>query len=105
MLTAVESTMTTQYLLPAQRAALYEYIAHYPGLTLVPHVTNGQGKVGEGVQVSGYKGATWTVIFDPKTYAPLGMNTGGVSAGWMKGVTETEVQTKRAFVSKRGELP
>src|SRR6266576_3968709 len=38
LLTNIETMLTTGYLTPAQRAALYRLLAQTPGLTLVPHV-------------------------------------------------------------------
>jgi hypothetical protein len=78
---------------------LYEFLAHLPGLAVVPRVTNLQGTSGIGVRVSGYKGGDRTIIFDPKTYAPLGMN-------WTRlGQQAGEMQVELAIVDKAGQQP
>ena len=75
----VSHVLETNYLLPAQRAALYKYLAATPGLKVVSDVPDATGRRGvavtwPGLTYSGY------LIFDPKTYAYLGMrevNTDG----------------------------
>jgi hypothetical protein len=61
------------YLRPAQRAALFELMAQTPGFTVVHGVADAIGRVGVAVEWNyGGKGA---VIFDPRTYAYLGVRT------------------------------
>jgi hypothetical protein len=67
----VERVLRTNYLLPAQRAALYEFIAATPGMKAVSDVRDGAGR--RSVGVSSTDGMmTVILIFDPRTYAYLG---------------------------------
>jgi hypothetical protein len=66
----------SDYLLPAQRAALYEFLATMPGLTLERHVKDISGRPGIGVGWS-FMGSTAVLIFDPSTYTLLGITTRG----------------------------
>lgn len=58
------------FLLPAQRAALYEFLATLPGITVQHNVKDAIGRPGIGVSWS-RMGYPETIIFDPGTYAPL----------------------------------
>jgi hypothetical protein len=64
--------LQTNYLLPKQRAALYNYLATTPGLKVVSDVPDATGRQGVAVTWPGrfYSGY---LIFDQKTYAYLGM--------------------------------
>jgi len=104
LMTNIETMMTTSYLTPAQRAALYRLLAQTPGLSVVPHVTNIRGQAGVGVRSGVYKGSIYTIVFSRTTYAPLGMNWTGV-AGPMKGTRNGEVLLKAAIVSNVPPLP
>lgn len=66
-----EYLLGSVYLLPGQRAALYQFFVTIPGLTVVPHVRDYAGRPGVGVSMTrdGFK-AMW--IFDDKTFAYLG---------------------------------
>jgi hypothetical protein len=66
----------SDYLLPAQRAALYEFLATTPGLTLERNVKDVTGRPGIGVGWS-FEGSTAVLIFDPSTYTLLGITTRG----------------------------
>ena len=66
----------SDYLLPAQRAALYEFLATMPGLTLERNVKDITGRPGIGVSWS-FMGSKAVLIFDPGTYTLLGMTTWG----------------------------
>jgi hypothetical protein len=66
----------SDYLLPAQRAALYEFLATMPGLTLERNVKDITGRPGIGVGWS-FMGGKALLIFDPGTYTLLGMTTRG----------------------------
>ena len=72
----VEGIFQSDYLLPAQRAALYEFLATVPGLTLERSVTDISGRPGIGVGWS-FMGSKAVLIFDPRTYTLLGMTTQG----------------------------
>ncbi len=79
----VGNMLATDYLLPAQRAALYRFLATTPGVTLVQSVTDVSGRPGIGVQWS-FEGSSTMLIFDPNTYQYLGTSnagTGGPTAG------------------------
>jgi hypothetical protein len=71
--------MQQTYLRPAQRAALYELMARTPGFTVVPGVRDAIGRAGVGVEWT-YGGGKGAVIFDPRTYAYLGVRTWPVSS-------------------------
>jgi hypothetical protein len=104
LLVQTEQMITTGYLTPAQHAAIYRLLAQTPGLTLVPHATNVRGRTGVGVRSGIWKGSVYTIIFDRRTYAPLGMNWTGV-AGPMKGTHNGEVLLKTSIVSNTPPLP
>jgi hypothetical protein len=104
LMTNIETMMTTSYLTPAQRAALYRLLAQTPGLSVVPHVTNIRGQAGVGVRSGVYKGSIYTIVFSRTTYAPLGMNWTEV-AGPMKGTRNGEVLLEAAIVSNVPPLP
>ena len=104
MLINIENRMTTGYLTPPQRAALYRVLAQTPGLTLVPHVTNVKGQTGVGVRSGRWKTAVYTIIFDRKTFAPLGMNWTTVT-GPGKGTGGGEVVLKTKIVDSTPPLP
>lgn len=104
LMTNIEWMMTTDYLTPAQHAALYRVLARTPGLTVVPHVTNVKGQTGVGIRSGVFKGSIYTLIFDRTTYAPLGMNWTPVT-GPVKGTRNGEVLLKTAIVSTIPPLP
>jgi hypothetical protein len=66
------------YLLPAQRAALYQYLAGVPGLTVQRNLTGTDGSKGVGISWSlaggGYSGM---LVFDPSNYTLLAWVTPG----------------------------
>jgi hypothetical protein len=68
----VSHVLETNYLLPAQRAALYNYLATTPGLKVVSDVPDATGRRGVAVTWPGQSYSGY-LIFDPKTYAYLGM--------------------------------
>ena len=72
----VEGMFQSDYLLPAQRAALYEFLATAPGLTLERNVKDITGRPGIGVGWS-FEGSKAMLIFDPSTYTLLGVTTWG----------------------------
>jgi hypothetical protein len=71
---AVFFLMQQTYLRPAQRAALFELVARTPDFTVVRNVRDAIGRVGVGVEWT-YEGGKGAVIFDPGTYAYLGVRT------------------------------
>jgi hypothetical protein len=68
----VDALFTNDWLSSAQQAALYRLIAQTPGMTLVRHVTDVDGRPGIGVQWT-YQGLDTVLIFDARTYKFLGM--------------------------------
>jgi hypothetical protein len=68
--------LESDYILPAQRAALYEFLATTPGLIVEHHVRDISGRPGVGVGWS-FEGSRAVNIFDPSTYAYLGLTTWG----------------------------
>jgi hypothetical protein len=104
LVTQTETMITTGYQTPAQLAAIYRLLAQTPGLTVVPHVTNVRGQTGVGIRTGTWKGSVYTIIFDRRTFAPLGMNWTGVS-GPMKGTHNGEVVLKTAIVDSTPPLP
>ena len=104
LVTQTETMITTGYQTPAQLAAIYRLLAQTPGLTVVPHVTNVRGQTGVGIRSGVWKDSVWTIIFDRRTFTPLGMNWTGV-AGPMKGTHNGEVVLKTAIVDSTPPLP
>ena len=68
--------LESDYILPAQRAALYRFLATTPELTIERHVRDISGRPGIGV-VWHFYGSKAMNIFDPRTFAYLGMTTWG----------------------------
>jgi hypothetical protein len=66
--------LSDTYLQPAQRAALYEYMARTPGFTVDAHATDALGRSGVGIQWI-YQGITNVIIFSRQDYAYLGDKT------------------------------
>jgi hypothetical protein len=105
LLDGTEALMTQEYLTPAQQAGLYDVLARTPGLTVVPRARNLLGTIGVGVRTGMDKGNYYTIIFNPKTYAPLGM-TWQAAPGQRSGDgIGGEVLLKLAIVNKAGQLP
>jgi hypothetical protein len=87
----VESLLSNTYLLPAQRAALFEYMARTPGYTVAPHAVDAAGRHGIAIEWK-YEGMTTAVIFSPKTYAYLGNTiTSGARTIWSAAEIKFEV--------------
>jgi hypothetical protein len=91
--------LESDYILPAQRAALYRFLAATPGLTVERHVRDVSGRPGIGV-VWHFYGSKAMNIFDPRTFAYLGMTTWGEQGQLGGGAL---VQT--AIVDRVGEMP
>jgi len=66
-----EVLLDQDYLLPAQRAALYKFFVTIPGLKVVPRVRDYIGRPGVGVSLT-TDGSTAMWVFNPKTFAYLG---------------------------------
>ena len=91
--------LESDYILPAQRAALYRFLATTPGLTVESRVRDVSGRPGIGV-VWHFEGSKAMNIFAQGTYAYLGMTTWG-ERSQMGG--ESLVQT--AIVNRAGQFP
>jgi hypothetical protein len=97
----VDELLSQAYLTSGQRAALYDLMAQTPGFTLVPHAADGIGRRGVGASWSLPNGGGKTlIIFNPETYAELGITTWG--AAGQKG---TGALLELAIVNKPGQLP
>lgn len=91
--------LESDYILPAQRAALYRFLATTPELTIERHVRDISGRPGIGV-VWHFYGSKAMNIFDPRTFAYLGMTTWG-EQGQLGG----DALVRTAIVDQAGELP
>ena len=91
--------LESDYILPAQRAALYRFLAATPGLTVEPHVHDVSGRPGIGV-VWHFYGSKAMNIFDPRTFAYLGMTTWGEQGQLGGGAL-----VRTAIVDRAGEMP
>jgi hypothetical protein len=93
--------LETHYFLPAQRAALYEFLATTPGLTVERNVQDVTGRPGVSVKwPTGMGTQTEMLVFDPDTYAFLGLT---YLDGQARGSGSALDQV--AIVSQAGQLP
>lgn len=67
----IDVLLLRTYLLPAQRAALYEFMARTPGFYPVPHAVDAVGRHGFGIAWN-YLGAAAMIIFNLQTFGYLG---------------------------------
>ena len=97
--------MGTTYLLPAQRAALFDLMARTPGFTVVRGLRDPIGRDGVGVEWSFMGSKAGAIILNPRTYAYLGVRT--FPARGFRGPVRDDGQAliKMAVVNKAGELP
>jgi hypothetical protein len=91
--------LESDYILPAQRAALYRFLAGTPGLTVERHVRDVSGRPGIGVGWR-FEGSKAMNIFDPRTFAYLGMTTWGE-----QGQPDGDALVQTAVVDRVGEMP
>lgn len=101
--TTVDGLLSFTYLLPRQRAALYELLAQTPGFTVVPHAADVIGRQGIGVRWALPRGGDIIIIFDRRTYAELGLIAKG--SGKDRNYEFGRALLKIAIVSKTGQLP
>ena len=101
--TTVDGLLSFTYLLPRQRAALYELLAQTPGFTVVPHAADVIGRQGIGVSWALPRGGDIVIIFDRRTYAELGLIAKG--SGKDRNYEFGRALLKIAIVSKTGQLP
>lgn len=99
----VDGLLGFTYLLPRQRAALYELLAQTPGFTVVPHAADVIGRQGIGVRWALPRGGEILIIFDRRTYAELGLTAKG--SGKHRNDEFGRALLKIAIVSKTGQLP
>ena len=64
-------TLTQTDLTPAQQAAVFHALAGLPHLHLVKGATDALGRTGIGIAYSA-NGESWTTIFNPRTFRPMG---------------------------------
>ncbi len=91
--------LDTDYLLPAQQSALYQFLANTPGLTVAQSVEDVAGRPGVGVEWS-YLGSSGMLIFNASSYQYLGLTTRGIN-GDIGGVALLQT----AIVNAAGEQP
>ncbi len=77
----IDSLLSDTYLLPAQRAALFRYMARTPGYFVVRHAADAIGRPGVGIAWR-YQGSETMIIFDPRDYAYLGDRTDAAAASY-----------------------
>jgi hypothetical protein len=68
------------------RSAAYEALAAVPGIKVLPHQKDADGRVGIGIQYVGAPGSHWeqggpVLVFDAKTYRYLGMRDRRTAGG------------------------
>ncbi len=71
---AADVLLQETYLLPAQRAAIFDLMAQTPGFTVARHAPDVLGRAGVAIRWT-YEGGAAEIIFDPRTYAYLGDGT------------------------------
>lgn len=71
---AITFLMQMTYLEPAQQAAIFSLMAQTPGFSVVPNMADAIGRVGTGVEWN-FEGSANALIFNPTTYALLGIRT------------------------------
>jgi hypothetical protein len=101
----VDYLMQTTYLLPAQRAALFDLMAQTPGFTVVSGARDAIQRTGVAVRWT-YEGAPAEIIFNPVSYAYMGDRTWPVPGFHIpKGAYEGAALVRMAFVNRAGQLP
>jgi len=95
----VGSMLETDYILPAQRAALYRFLATTPGLVVEQHVRDISGRPGIGVGWS-FEGDRAVNVFAAGTYAYLGMSTSAA-----QGQQGGDALVRTAVTDRAGEVP
>jgi hypothetical protein len=94
--------LSNDYLLPAQRAAFYKYLATVQGASVVSDVRDAAGRLGTGL-VWKVQGVKWMLIFNSRTFAYLGVKLADASApgDWVF----SDAQLQKAIVNRPGQLP
>lgn len=91
--------LDSDYLLPAQQAALYRFLATTPGITVKQPVEDVAGRAGIGVGWN-FEGSSSMLIFDASTYQYLGMTTFGE-----QGQVGGDALLQTAIVDTAGQAP
>jgi hypothetical protein len=91
--------LDTDYLLPAQQAALYRFLATTPGITVKQPVEDVTGRAGIGVEWN-FMGSSAMLIFDDSTYQYLGTSTIGE-----QGQVGGDALLQTAIVNTAGSQP
>jgi hypothetical protein len=99
--------MGTTYLLPGQRAALFELMAQTPGFKVVQGVRDAIGRTGVGVEWPFMGAKAGEIILAPRTYAYLGVRTFPAPGFHGPGAHayDGEALITMAVVDKAGQLP
>ncbi|MEV6527270.1 CU044_5270 family protein [Longispora sp. NPDC051575] len=69
--------LEARYLRPKARAALFEALSRFEGVTVVPDAVDGAGRHGIGIGWSHYGSALQVLVFDKQSHEYLGMSGGG----------------------------
>ena len=82
----VASLLRTPVLPKGLRSAAYEALASVPGIKVLPHQKDADGREGIGIQYVGAPGTPWAhggpiMVFDAKTYRYLGMRDQRTAGG------------------------
>jgi hypothetical protein len=92
--------LTTTDLTPAQQAAMFHALTKVSHLAIVPKVTDALGRTGVGIRSRPAHGLTWTAVFDPATFKPLGSNVATRLTD-----DRTAVAVPATIVNKAGQRP
>jgi hypothetical protein len=95
----VSYMLDTDYLLPAQQSALFQFLATTPGLTVDPSVQDVAGRPGIGIEWP-YLGSSGMLIFDASSYQYLGLTTRGIN-----GDIGGDALLETAIVNAAGQQP
>ncbi|MGY0235039.1 CU044_5270 family protein [Longispora urticae] len=69
--------LEARYLRPKARAALFEALSRFDGVTVVPDAVDGAGRHGIGIGWSHYGSPLQVLVFDKQSHEYLGMSGGG----------------------------
>jgi hypothetical protein len=95
----VSYMLDTDYLLPAQQSALFQFLATTRGLTVDPSVQDVAGRPGIGIEWP-YLGSSGMLIFDASSYQYLGLTTRGIN-----GDIGGDALLQTAIVNAAGQQP
>jgi hypothetical protein len=95
-----QGLIADRYMRPESRAALFEALAKVPGAKVEPGVTDAVGRRGTAVGLD-VSGVTQQLVFDPKTYAFLGVRAKDENGKYIGGTAYVGL----AIVDRPGQLP